>query len=85
MKVLVQNGKVAVPSAKEKEPIVNKNEDDPTQPTFKNLGEGHYQKTIAEMMNTELALIEAESQLAVLEQELKASKEENGEQGLASG
>ena len=42
LKVLVQNGNVAVPAAKEKEPVLNKN-DDPAQPqpTFKNLGESH--------------------------------------------
>jgi polysaccharide biosynthesis transport protein len=80
LKVLVQNGNVAVPSPKEKEAIVDKN-DDPAQPSFKNLGESLYQKTMGEMLNTDLALIEAESQLLVLEQELKASNGENEEQG----
>ncbi len=83
LKDLVQKGNVAVPDAKEKEQVLNKT-DDPTQPTFKNLGESLYQKTMAEMMDTELALIEAESKLLVLEQELKASNSENGEQGSSA-
>jgi polysaccharide biosynthesis transport protein len=80
LKFLVQKGNVAVPDTKEKEAIVDKN-DDPAQPSFKNLGESLYQKTMGEMLNTDLALIEAESQLLVLEQELKASNGENEEQG----
>jgi succinoglycan biosynthesis transport protein ExoP len=83
LKVLLQNGNVAVPSPKEKEAIVDKN-DDSAQPPFKNLGESLYQKTMAEMLNTDLTLIEAESQLLVLEQELKASHGENEEQGSAA-
>ena len=56
----------------------------PNPHVFKNLGESLYQKTMAEMMNTELALIEAESKLLVLEQEFKASNGENGEQESAA-
>jgi len=80
LKVLVQTGNVGIPGDKDVQ--LNKNNDDSTQPTFKNFGRDHYQRTIAELMNTELELIEAESNLEVMEQALQKSKEENGEQGL---
>jgi uncharacterized protein involved in exopolysaccharide biosynthesis len=70
LKVLVQNGRIAVPAAGE---VLNKN-DHPAQPAFKNLGDQHFQSLIAEMMRTELELIAAESQLEVMEQALQTSK-----------
>ena len=57
-------------------------DDDSTQPTFKNLGEEHYKGAIADMLRTDMELIEVESNLAVLEQALQASKAEDGHQGL---
>ncbi len=52
--------------------------------TFTNIEKERYQTATAELRKTELELIEAESQLLVLEQELKASNRENGEQGPAA-
>jgi polysaccharide biosynthesis transport protein len=77
LKELVHNGRVGVPAAKE---VLNRNED-PSQPTFRNLGEDQYQRTIGELMNTESELIETESNLAVMSQAFEASKQEIAEQG----
>jgi capsular exopolysaccharide synthesis family protein len=74
LKTLVGNGKVGVPGAKQ---VLNKgSDDDPSQPLFTNLGEEQYQRTIGEMMRTDLELIEAESQLTVMESLVKTNKEE---------
>jgi polysaccharide biosynthesis transport protein len=77
---MVQNGRVGVPPTKD---ILNNkkksDDDDGNQPTFKNLGEEEYQRSIAEMMTTDSELLDAESKLAVLEQ--AAKKNVSGEQG----
>jgi len=79
LRALVDKGRVGVPSAKD---ILNTNDGDSTQPTFKNLGEDHYKGAIADMLKTDMEIIDAESTLAVLEQAIQASKAEDGHQGL---
>ena len=55
-----------------------------SQPTFNNLGEEHYKNAIADMLRTDMQLIEVEANLAVLEQAIQASKAEDGHQGLSA-
>jgi capsular polysaccharide biosynthesis protein len=70
LKALVQEGRVALPAG---EVVLNKN-NDPNQPMFKTVDQETYRAVIAELMRTDSELIDAESNLAVIERALDASK-----------
>jgi polysaccharide biosynthesis transport protein len=79
LKALVQEGRVEVSPAKD---ILNVDDGDPAQPTFKNQGADQYKAAMAELMRTDVELIDAESNLAALEKAIKSSQAEDGQQGL---
>jgi polysaccharide biosynthesis transport protein len=81
LKALLDQGRVSVPSAKDIL-IKRTNDDDSTQPTFNNLGEEHFKGQVADMLRTDMELIDVEANLTVLEQALQTSKAEAGHQGL---
>jgi succinoglycan biosynthesis transport protein ExoP len=61
----------------EPEKLLNtKDESDPAQPTFKSLSEDQFHRMMAEMVQTDLQLIEAQAMLDAKEDAKKASQEE---------
>jgi capsular exopolysaccharide synthesis family protein len=77
LKTLVSKGKVKVFKPELNTP---KDDADPTQPAFKTLSEDLVHRTMGEMIQTDLALIEAQATLDAKRDAKKASQEENEEQ-----
>jgi polysaccharide biosynthesis transport protein len=77
LKDLYRRGKVAVLKPEDRLNVRATNDGSAIQPTFNTLSEDHVQKMMAEMVQTDLTLIEAQSMLDVKRDGYKARLEEN--------
>ena len=77
LKDLYRRGKVAVLKPEDRLNVHANNDGSAIQPTFNTLSEDHVQKMMAGMVQTDLALIEAQSMLDVKRDAYKARQEEN--------
>jgi capsular exopolysaccharide synthesis family protein len=77
LKKLVKKGKVVVNLTEMLNTATTKDESDPPRPTFKSLSEDLLHKTMADMVQTDLELIEARATLEARLDAKKTSQEEN--------
>ena len=76
MKELLRKSKGKIKVLEPEKLLNTKDESDPAQPTFKSLSEDHVHRMMAEMVQTDLELIEAQAMLDAKQDAKKASQEE---------